>query len=127
MGTMHAVKTRKNDSAQNSLPNPHPSLLLLVYPRQTQPQAQDDPQQRQYNRLQHLHTLRLGNRTYSEREDGSPAAPKSSRKANGADVQVPGQKLGGSDDSSGEEGSEEEALKGDGNGRDVELGDQPED
>lgn len=103
------------------------SLRLPSNPRQAQPKPQNDPKQRQNNRLQHLNTLSLRNGTDCEREDRRSGATKRSGEPDCADVQMPGKQLCSDDYRSGEQWAHQEALQSDRYGRNVELWDEPED
>lgn len=69
----------------------------------------------------------LGQQSNAERQDGSSTSSKSCRKSNNHDVLVAREDLVGDEDDAWEERAQEEALEGDGDDGDVELGDKPED
>lgn len=102
-------------------------FLLLVEPRQAEPHPQYTTQQRQNNRLQHLHALCLCNGSDCEGEDGGARPADRGCESDRTDVQMAWEEFCGGYDGGGEKGAEEETLKCDGDGRDVELRDEPED
>lgn len=95
-------------------------------PRQAKPQPKHDPQTRQDNGLQDLHTLRLRQHTDRKRQNRRAAPAKRRREPDGAHMQVPRQQLRRRNHDSREERTQEEALQRDGDGGHVELRDEPE-
>lgn len=93
-----------------------PSVLLLANPRQAEPQNPYHSQKRQDDRLQHLDTLSLGDRTDYKRENSCAATAKRGCETNSTDVQMLGEQLCGCDDGCGKHRGKEETLEGDGDG-----------
>lgn len=101
-------------------------FLLLLNPRQRNPDTQDDNQQREDDRLQHLDALGLRNGADGEGQDRRTAAAARRREPDGADVEVARQQLGHDDDDGREHGPQEHPDQADGHRRHDELRHQPE-
>lgn len=105
------------------------NLLFSLFPdpRQSQPKEPYRSDERQDYWLQDLHALGLSNDANDKRKDGTARATKRCGKANATDVQVSWQEFGASNDCGGKHGTQEETLKTDRHGGDVELRNKPED
>ena len=68
-----------------------------LHPRQTQPETQNGSQQRENDWLKDLHSLGLSDGSDGKGEDGGAYSAKGGSEANGANVKVFREELGGRD------------------------------